>query len=273
MRVHVADERDRHAGDLLLGRADGLDGLGERQHDARWARRCRPSGRACCDSAVPAVPEPMLASSRSASSCRSERAVMVTSPFGSRSGGDTGRASGAGGVDRVAVDDQGDAGRRRARRRRTRRRCSATLGRQRAGDQLALADEPGDGEGQATVAGRGRSRRGRRPRAGGARRGRSRRRRSGRTPSRRTSIRRPATERTVWSARRSVRSTRSSGIANGWPPASTSSAAMIASVSGRRIWATVPLADLGGQRDLAAELADHRRARRPCRRRGRRCRS
>ena len=44
----------------------------------------------------------------------------------------------------------------------------------------------------------------------------------------------------MWSSRRSVRSTRSSGIANGWPPASTSSAAMIASVSGRRICAAVP---------------------------------
>ena len=31
---------------------------------------------------------------------------------------------------------------------------------------------------------------------------------------------------------------------------------MIASVSGRRIWAVVPCAGLGGQQDLAAELAD-----------------
>ena len=37
-----------------------------------------------------------------------------------------------------------------------------------------------------------------------------------------------------------MRSIRSSGIANGRPSASTISAAMIASVSGRRIWAVVP---------------------------------
>ena len=54
-------------------------------------------------------------------------------------------------------------------------------------------------------------------------------------------MRRPATERTAWSATRTVRSMRSSGIANGRPSASTISAAMIASVSGRRIWAFVPL--------------------------------
>ena len=54
-------------------------------------------------------------------------------------------------------------------------------------------------------------------------------------------MRRPATERTAWSATRTVRSMRSSGIANGRPSASTISAAMIASVSGRRIWALVPL--------------------------------
>ena len=53
-------------------------------------------------------------------------------------------------------------------------------------------------------------------------------------------MRRPATERTAWSATRTVRSMRSSGIANGRPSASTISAAMIASVSGRRIWALVP---------------------------------
>ena len=67
--------------------------------------------------------------------------------------------------------------------------------------------------------------------------------------ARATSMRWPATERTGWSARRTVRSMRSSGIANGRPPASTSSAAMIASVSGRRIWARRAL----------------RRARRSCR--------
>ena len=69
-------------------------------------------------------------------------------------------------------------------------------------------------------------------------------------------MRRPATERTAWSATRTVRSMRSSGIANGRPSASTISAAMIASVSGRRIWALVPWPQLGGHEDLAAEPAD-----------------
>src|SRR3954463_8662388 len=107
----------------------------------------RPS---ICESAVPAVPEPMLASSRRASSCRLERVMVFDSFRKPYSGGDTGRPSGAGGVDRVAVDDQ----------------CDAAVGqdgtaghggaardarRQRAGDQLALAHQPGDGQGQATV--------------------------------------------------------------------------------------------------------------------------
>src|SRR6185312_14313908 len=102
------------------------------------------------ESAVPAVPEPMLASSRRASSCRLESVMVFESFRKPYSGGDTGRPSGAGGVDGVAVDDQ----------------CDAAVGqhgpardgggagdarRQRAGDQLALAHQPGDGEGQATV--------------------------------------------------------------------------------------------------------------------------
>src|SRR5919199_188405 len=99
------------------------------------------------DSAVPAVPEPIFASSRSASSCMVVNVVMVfRGPFEVLgSGGDTRRAIGAGGVDGVAVDDEGDAavGEDGTARHR------GTVGdvrRQRAGDQLALADEAGDRE-------------------------------------------------------------------------------------------------------------------------------
>ena len=78
----------------------------------------------------------------------------------------------------------------------------------------------------------------------------------GRTPSGSTSIRSPTTERTVWSASASVRSTRSSWIAKGMPPASTSSADMIASVSGcgSRRASRRPAPE--SQQHLAAELAD-----------------
>src|SRR6476620_7847058 len=103
------------------------------------------------DSAVPAVPEPMLASSRSASSWRLERAVRRVGVLsGAGSGGDTGRVTRAGGVDRIAVDDQCDAavGEHRAA---GHGGGAGDAGRERAGDQLALADQPGDGEGQATV--------------------------------------------------------------------------------------------------------------------------
>src|SRR3954465_13564364 len=96
------------------------------------------------DSAVPAVPEPMLASSRRASSCMVVNVLIgLRGPFEVLgSGGDTGRAIGAGGVDRVTVDDEGDAavGEDGAARYR------GTVGdvrRQRAGDQLPLAAQAG----------------------------------------------------------------------------------------------------------------------------------
>ena len=60
------------------------------------------------------------------------------------------------------------------------------------------------------------------------------------TADERVAAGKPATERTVWSESRTVRSMRSIGTANGRPSTSTSSADMIASVSGRRICATVP---------------------------------
>src|SRR3954451_1801188 len=96
------------------------------------------------DSAVPAVPEPMLASSRRASSCMVVNVLMgLRGPFEVLgSGGDTGRATGAGEVDRVAVDDEGDAAVGEdgpARHRGT----VGDVGRQPAGDQLPLADEAG----------------------------------------------------------------------------------------------------------------------------------
>src|SRR3954454_24795093 len=104
------------------------------------------------DRAVPAVPEPMLASSRRASSC-----MVVNVLMGSQgsfrvlgSGGDTGRPIGAGGVDGIAVDDQGDAA--------VGQHGAAgdggtvgDVGRQRAGEQRALADQPGHGEGETAV--------------------------------------------------------------------------------------------------------------------------
>src|SRR3954462_4087610 len=109
----------------------------------------RPS---ICDSAVPAVPEPMLASSRRASSCMVVNVLMgLRGPFEVLgSGGDTGRATGAGGVDRVAVDDEGYAAVGEdgpARHRGT----VGDVGRQPAGDQLPLADEAGDRQREAAV--------------------------------------------------------------------------------------------------------------------------
>ena len=84
------------------------------------------------ESAVEAVPEPMLASSRSASSCMSEYRVIGS--VLSRSGGD-------GDVDdRIAVDDQGDLP---VRQHRAAGQGGAVgdLGGQRAGDELVLADQ------------------------------------------------------------------------------------------------------------------------------------
>src|SRR3954452_8819183 len=83
------------------------------------------------DRAVEAVPEPMLASSRSASSCMS--VYWVNGVVLSRSGGD-------GDVDdRVTVDDQGDLPVRHHRAA-GQRGAFGDLGGQRAGDQLVLAD-------------------------------------------------------------------------------------------------------------------------------------
>src|SRR3954467_4640535 len=92
------------------------------------------------ESAVEAVPEPMLASSRSASSCMS--VYWVNGIVLSRSGGN-------GDVDdRIAVDDQGDLP---VRHHRAAGQCGAIgdLGGQRAGDELVLADQASDGEREA----------------------------------------------------------------------------------------------------------------------------
>ncbi len=96
----------------------------------------------------------------------------------------------------------------------------------------------------------------------------------GSTPSRMTSIRRAGdrADRVVGEARPCARCGRA-GSRTARPSASTSSAAMIASVSGRRICAVVP-------RPCSEVMHAPRRpargswcAPRPCRRRGRRCRS
>src|SRR4051812_11656728 len=109
----------------------------------------RPS---ICDSAVPAVPEPMLASSRRASSCMVVNVLMgLRGPFEVLgSGGDTGRAIGGGRVDGVAVDDQGDAAVRQDGAAGD-RGTTGDVRRQRAGDQLALADEVRDRQREAAV--------------------------------------------------------------------------------------------------------------------------
>src|SRR4051812_50208523 len=90
------------------------------------------------DRAVLAVPEPMLASSRRASSWSSVYWVLTGIPF---SGGDEVR----GRLEGVAVDDQGDlavghdGGARQG-------GVLGDLGRKRPGDQLALAEQGGDGD-------------------------------------------------------------------------------------------------------------------------------
>ena len=83
------------------------------------------------DSAVEAVPEPMLASSRSASSCMSVYWVNGTVLSGSGGDGDV--------DDGVAVDDQGDLP---VREHGGARQGGAVgdLGGQRTGDELVLAD-------------------------------------------------------------------------------------------------------------------------------------
>ena len=229
-----------------LGGADGVDGLGQRQRAAPTARRCRPGGRASPTARCAALPEPMLASSRSASSCRSVYRAHSRRPWsGGSARGGRWRRPGVG--ERVAVDDQrdvavgqhgaaGEGGARSPTSGGSGRVTSSRWPTSRSTASASRCSRAADDRRRSV--GVARRRRGRAPRAASS---------SGSTPSRMHQHRaRPATERTVWSARRSVRSTRSSGIANGAPPASTSSADMIASVSGRRICAVVPWPELGG---------------------------
>ena len=91
---------------------------------------------------------------------------------------------------------------------------------------------------------------------------------SGSTPSSSTSIRWPATERTVCSDRRSVRSMRSSGIANGAPATSTSSAEMIAERQRQADLRGGALARARSRSRPRRRARGSWRARRPCRRRG-----
>src|SRR4051812_17593034 len=112
------------------------------------------------DSEVLALPEPMLASSRRASSWSSVKCLLIGSGFLSGSGrdGDSGDGGGrrggghlrAGGRESVAVDDQGDlaAGEHGAA---GERRALGDLRRKRAGYQLALADQVVGGEHEAPV--------------------------------------------------------------------------------------------------------------------------
>src|SRR3954447_24342169 len=89
------------------------------------------------DRAGLAVPEPMLASSRSASSCISVYWVNGVVLSGSGGDGDV--------DDRVAVDDQGDLPVREDGRA-GEGGTVGHLGGQGTGDQLVLADESRDGE-------------------------------------------------------------------------------------------------------------------------------
>src|SRR5438093_10393486 len=97
--------------------------------------------------AVAALPEPMLASSRSASSWRSEYLVTSGSPLGS---GHDWRPVAACLGQGVAVDDQGDVA--------VREDCpsgegglAGELGGKRSGHELALPDQADDGEREAAV--------------------------------------------------------------------------------------------------------------------------
>src|SRR6478672_6006605 len=102
-------------------------------------------------SAVAALPEPMFDISRRASSWRSVRFIGVVTLLGrsGQFGWEAGRA--ATGVGKgIAVDDEGDLAVREDGAARQGARV-ADLGRQRAGDQLALADEPLEDEGEAAV--------------------------------------------------------------------------------------------------------------------------
>src|SRR5918997_1387173 len=100
----------------------------------------RPS---IADSDVLAVPEPMLASSRRASSCRSLNwGLKGVSFLGGDGGGDTGGGALA---ERVAVDDEGDlaVGEHGAA---GQRGVLGDLAGQRAGDELALAHQTRDAQ-------------------------------------------------------------------------------------------------------------------------------
>ena len=258
--------RQHDAGDVGLGVADRLDGVGQRQRErgrdgdvdraAEHARQ-RRRGRAGADVGELAQ--------------RVELEVGVrghaSGPFGRRSGGD----------------------RRRRRRRRSRRSGRSAPSERTAPPETAAPSATSGGSGRVTSSRWPTSwldgereallgRRGRRRRASASGRSGAAERVGG-VDERQHAVARaracgaPATERTAWSARRTVRSTRSSGIANGRPSASTSSAAMIASVSGRRICAVRALAELGGHARPRRRARGSRCAPRPCRRRGRRCRS
>ena len=171
-------------------------------------------------------------------------------------------------AERVAVDDQGDLAVRQHGAAGG-RGVLGHLGRQRAGDQLALADElvtatarralaPCDDD--AVVGRRGSHAASAAPPST-----------SGRTPSRSTSIRAPATERTRGRRAGPCARRGRAGPRTGASDLDEQRAAMIASVSGRRICAVGPAR-------ARTSAAPRRRARarwcgrRPCRRRGRRCR-
>ena len=196
-RGHVADDADDDAGDARARR-----GRWPRPRRRTAARRRvgtemsteRPSSS---DSAVLAVPEPMLASSRRASSWMSVKLVLTGGSFCWR-GAVRSAASASQSTIRAIWPSARTAPPDSA-------ACSADLGRQRAGDQLALADELGDRERDAGVvgaddhgvAGAGRGHAGE-PRAA--------------VDDRQHAVvharacAAPATERTAWSARRTVRS-------------------------------------------------------------------
>ena len=141
----LADDAEHDAGDLAPRRAPiALDGVGERQRRARRARRCRRGRPSMPDSAVLAVPEPMLASSRSASSWRSVYSVLTEGPFALRrdEGGDVASTSASQSTIRAIWPSDSTAPPERA-------APLGDLGRQRAGDQLVLADQLRDGEREA----------------------------------------------------------------------------------------------------------------------------
>src|SRR5918995_3422555 len=104
------------------------------------------------DSAVLAVPEPMLANSRRASSWRSLKVLTGFLSVSGRGEGGSGRAGRRALAERVAVHDQGD-GAVRQHRAAGERGALGDLGRQRAGHELVLADQARDRDDQARVGG------------------------------------------------------------------------------------------------------------------------